>query len=117
VRTTLPEEYRTSATLCPILYFHSHLYHPPDFVPSEKFTKEWMEKMNINPSGFLWPEEHKLVLFLIKSKKQQIAWDPSERGNFGKNYFEPLSSRWLNTSLGLNKIFPYHQEYMMRSSK
>jgi len=27
--------------------------------------------MNINPSGFLWPEEEKLVLFLIKAQEEQ----------------------------------------------
>jgi len=45
------------------------LKHPPDFTPSEQFTKERMEKMDINPSGFLLPEEHKLVLFLIKEQE------------------------------------------------
>jgi len=37
--------------------------HPPDFIPSEKFTEERREKMKMNPSGFLWLEEEKLVLF------------------------------------------------------
>jgi len=49
-----------------------------------------MEKMNINPSGFLWLEEHKLVLFLIKEQEAAIAWDPSEWGNFRRDYFEPI---------------------------
>jgi len=46
--------------------------------------------MHINPSGFLWPEEEKLVLFLIKAQEAAIAWDPAERGNFRKDYFEPI---------------------------
>ena len=49
-----------------------------------------MEKMNINPSGFLWLEEHKLVLFLIKEQEAAIAWDPSEWGNFKRDYFKPI---------------------------
>src|SRR5882724_4009525 len=61
--------------------------HPPDFIPSEKFTKERREKMNINLSGFLWPEEEKLILFLIKAQEEVIAWDPTEHGNFRKDYF------------------------------
>jgi len=64
--------------------------HPPDFAPSEKFTKEWMEKMNINLSGFLWLKEKKLVLFLIKNQEAAIAWDQSEHGNFRKDYFKPI---------------------------
>jgi len=49
-----------------------------------------MEKMDINPSGFLLPEEHKLVLFLIKEQEALMAWDPSEWGNFRRDYFEPI---------------------------
>ena len=46
--------------------------------------------MDINPSGFLWPEEHKLVLFIIKGQGAAIAWDLSEQGNFRRDYFEPI---------------------------
>jgi len=89
---TLPEEYRILChTLSNPLLITPTLYHPPDFVPSEKFTKEWMEKMNINPSGFLWPEEHKLVLFLIKEQEAAIAWTRVNVGTLG-NYSSPLSS-------------------------
>ena len=34
--------------------------------------------MDIDPSGFLWLEEHKLVLFLIKEQEAAIAWDLCE---------------------------------------
>ena len=64
--------------------------HPPGFVPSEKFTEERREKIKINLSGFLWPEEEKLVLFLIKAQEEAIAWDPTEHGNFRKDYFKPI---------------------------
>ena len=46
--------------------------------------------MNINTSGFLWPNEEKLVLFLIKAQEGGIAWDASEWGNFWKDYFNPV---------------------------
>jgi len=49
-----------------------------------------MEKMDINPQVFLWPEEHKLVLFIIKGQGAAIAWDLSEQGNFRRDYFEPI---------------------------
>ena len=41
--------------------------------------------MNINPSGFLWLEEEKLVLFLIKAQEEVIAWDLTEHGNFRRD--------------------------------
>jgi len=46
--------------------------------------------MNINASSFLWPDEEKLVLFLIKAQEEGIAWDTSEWGNFQKDYFDPV---------------------------
>ena len=46
--------------------------------------------MNINPLGFLWPEIHKIVLFLIKEQEVAIAWDLSKCGNFRKDYFKPI---------------------------
>jgi len=41
-------------------------------------------------SGFLWLEEEKLVLFLIKAQEEAITWDTSEHGNFWKDYFDPV---------------------------
>src|SRR5882724_11658259 len=63
--------------------------HPPDFIPSENFTEERRDKMKINLLGFLWLEEEKLVLLLIKAQ-EVIAWDPTKCGNFRKHYFEPI---------------------------
>jgi len=92
VQTTLPEEYQILCCILSNRLLSLPLLprHPPDFASSEKFTEEQMERMNINPSGFLWPEEHKLVLFLIKKQGAAIAWDLGECGNFRKDYFEPI---------------------------
>jgi len=46
--------------------------------------------MKINSLGFLGPEKEKLVLFLIKAQEEAIAWDPTEQGNFSKDYFKPI---------------------------
>jgi len=56
--------------------------------------------MNINPSGFLWPEEEKLILFLIKAQEEAIAWDPTEPGNFRKDYLSRLSYQLFPTHMG-----------------
>src|SRR5882724_10750964 len=76
--TTLPEEHHILRHIPsdPLISLPVLPKHPPDFTPSEKFTKERREKMNINRSGFLWLEEEKLVLFLIKAQEEVIAWDP-----------------------------------------
>jgi len=74
-----------------ISYYPKDSFQPYDLSPYstysstqlhsfQKFTQEHMEKMNINPLGFLWPDEEKLVLFLIKTQEGGIAWDTSEWG-------------------------------------
>jgi len=59
---TLPEEYHTVQRIPsdPLLSLPTLPTHPPNFIPSEKFTQEHREKMNINMSSFLWLEEEKL---------------------------------------------------------
>jgi len=46
--------------------------------------------MNTNALGFLWVEEEKLTLFLIKAQEAAIAWDLRKKGKFRKDYFEPI---------------------------
>jgi len=62
--------------------------------------------MNINPSGFLRPEEHKLVLFLIKVQEASIAWDPSDCGNFRKDYFELIVTPTVKHILWVKQNIP-----------
>jgi len=87
VQTTLPEEYHIVQRIPsnPLLFLPILPTHPSDFIPYKKFTQEHREKMNINASSFLWPDEEKLVLFLIKAQEEGIAWDVSEWGNFQKD--------------------------------
>jgi len=68
VQMTLPEEYcliqmipSDRSLSLPILPTQ-----PPDFIPSKNSHKSIGRKWNINMSGFLWLDEEKLVLFLIK---------------------------------------------------
>src|SRR5882724_7021687 len=68
---TLPEEYCIVQRIPsdPLLSLPILPTHPPNFILSKKFTQECREKMNIMTSGFLWPDEEKLVLFLIKAQE------------------------------------------------
>jgi len=76
---TLPEEYCIVRRIPsdPLLSLPILPTHLPNFILSEKFTQEHREKMNSNVSGFLWPEEEKLVLFLIIAQEEALAWDAS----------------------------------------
>jgi len=89
---TLPVEYHIVQRIPydPLLSLPTLPTHLPNFIPSEKFTQENREKMNINMSGLLWLEEEKLVLFLTKSQEEGIAWDASECRNFWRDYFNPV---------------------------
>jgi hypothetical protein len=49
------------------------LMHPPDFVPSLQYMQEWYQKLQLNPDGFLWPEEEKLVHHLIKEQEECLS--------------------------------------------
>jgi len=91
IQLTLPEEHHILHHIPsnPLISLPVLPKHLPDFIPSEKFTEERREKMKINLSGFLWPEEEKLVLFLIKAQEEAIAWDPTECGNFRKDLYLP----------------------------
>ena len=64
--------------------------HPPDFDPGERYTKEQTEAMPVNKDSFLWPEEEKLVHYLIKVHKSAFTWNENEKGKFSDEYFDPV---------------------------
>jgi len=92
VPTTMPEKYRTVRRIPsdPLLSLPELPTDPPEFVPTGKFTRERLEKMDINKDGFLWDEEQQLCIALITLQQGGIAWDASERGSFREDYFDPI---------------------------
>lgn len=64
-----------------------HIYN---VTPGERYTLERMQEWNINPDGFLWAEEEKLVKWIIKPHEKAFAWEESEKGAFREDYFQPL---------------------------
>jgi hypothetical protein len=46
--------------------------------------------MPVNKDGFLWPEEEKLVHYLIKVHEPAFAWNETEKGKFSEEYFDPV---------------------------
>jgi hypothetical protein len=64
--------------------------HPPDFVPSLRYTQERYEKLQLNPNGFLWPEEEKLAHCLVREQEECLSWIEEEKGEFCQDFFPPV---------------------------
>ena len=65
--------------------------HPPEFEPRGCYTLERKEKLDMaHEEGFLWPEERKLMHWLIGEQNEAFAWDDTERGKFKEEYFPPV---------------------------
>ena len=92
VSTTLPEEYRVIRKLPsdPLANMVPLPVVPPEPTPGQRYTQERMDIWDLNPDGFLWPEEVKLVQWLIKTHERAFAWEESEKGAFREDYFAPL---------------------------
>ena len=92
VPTTLPEEFRIVRRPHPNpLKDRPKLpVNPPEFKPGKRFTQERYDSLEIDPTGFLWPEERKLAYEFIRLHEQCFAWDESEKGVFSSEYFDPI---------------------------
>jgi hypothetical protein len=68
IATTLPEEFRIIRKIPsdPLANLPKLPTSPLDFIPRKRYTQERKELMMVNKNNFLWPEEEKLVHYLIK---------------------------------------------------
>ena len=64
---------------------------PLDFSPGERYNEERKNLMPVNKDGFLWPEEEKLVHYLIKVDDKPFLGQKMKRGNFPRT----ILSLWL----------------------
>jgi hypothetical protein len=64
--------------------------HPPDFTPGVCLTQECLDALNLNPAGFLWPEELKLAQYMLKANELGLAWTEEKKGCFHDEYFSPV---------------------------
>jgi hypothetical protein len=62
--------------------------HPPDFVPTLRYTQEQYKKLQLNPNGFLWPD--KLAHHLVKEQEECLLWIEEEKGEFQQDFFPPI---------------------------
>lgn len=92
VATTLPEEFRIvrRAPKDPLKNLPVLPRRPPEFSPRGRYTEERRKALDVGKGGFLWPEEVKLVDYLIGMHERAFAWDESEKGRFSDEYFDPV---------------------------
>src|SRR5262249_32342043 len=64
---------------------------PPEFVPEGRYTQERKEAMDkVHGGDFLWPEERKLIHWILAKQNEAFAWQESEKGKFREDMFPPV---------------------------
>nr|GAT45172.1 predicted protein [Mycena chlorophos] len=91
VSTTFSPEYEVKRQIPedPKLSMPRLSKNPPAFVPTERITAERLELLEVNADNFLWPEEEKLFLDVLRLNEQALAFEDRERGTFRDEYFSP----------------------------
>ena len=51
-----------------------------DFIPRQRFTQERADALDLDPAQWLWPEEVKLVWWMVLNHETAFAWTATERG-------------------------------------
>src|SRR6201747_2368209 len=52
--------------------------------------QERSDKLDLDPTNWLWPEELKLVRWLVLVHETTFIWEPGERGRFKEECFPPI---------------------------
>jgi len=52
--------------------------------------QECLDKLDLNSDSFLWPEELRLIIYILKVNKLALAWTEEEKGRFHDEYFAPV---------------------------
>ena len=63
--------------------------NPPIFVPTKRITEDRLKQLDINPLGFLWPEEEKLFIQVLLANEDALAFEETDRGTLREDYFSP----------------------------
>lgn len=91
VSTQFPQDCRVTHQVPedPLLTLTPLTQHPPPFEPTKKISVERMKLLNVNATGFVWPEEEKLFEHIMKLNEGAIAFEDIERGTLKESYFPP----------------------------
>jgi len=89
--TTMPAEYRVVHQLPedPLAGMPELPTHLPEFIPGLRFMHDHANKLDLDPTNWLWPEELKLIRWLVHVHECAFAWCTSECGRLNETYFPP----------------------------
>jgi hypothetical protein len=68
--------------------------------------QEWHNKLLLNPDGFLWPEEEKLVHHLVREQEDSLSWVEEKKGEFRQDFFPPVHIPTVPHTLWVYKNIP-----------
>ena len=57
-------------------WISSFTYISSDFTPGECFTQEHTDTLDLDPTKWLWPEELKLIHWIVCKHEKAFSWDP-----------------------------------------
>jgi hypothetical protein len=107
----IPKEYQTIQT-CPEEPLNTllevNLYPPKVWRDRWRVTCEWLDKLNMNASGFLWPEEVRCIEYMLLQNEKSITFDESNEGNSVMSIFLSTKLLWFLTSHGNINLILYH---------
>jgi len=91
VSGTFPEEAHVHQRILvdPLLSLPKLEATQPPLVDTPRMNKERLEKLGVNSTGFLWPEEEKLFNQVMWLNQNAIAFEENERGTLKESYFTP----------------------------
>jgi hypothetical protein len=58
-----------------------------NFIPGVRFTQARSDTLDLDPANWLWPEELKLVQWIVLSHETAFAWILAKRGRLDDRYF------------------------------
>ena len=92
VAASLPEDFRVIRRRPedPLLSLPALPSHPPEFLPGTRLTQDRLDALELDKPNFLWPEEVKLAMHVLKVNEMALAWTEAERGRFRDEYFSPV---------------------------
>jgi len=78
---TLPERFRITREIVgdPLKNMPKLPERLPEFQTKGRYNLDCKEKLDaVYPAGFLWPEERKLMHWLVAEQNGAFAWDDTE---------------------------------------
>jgi hypothetical protein len=95
----IPQEFKVTRTVPydPLTTLVTIDVNFTDLEPTQKFTQEWIDKIDndMRSHEFLSPEEHKLFLHVLIKNEAAIAFIDADRGTLKESYFSPYKIPYI----------------------